>query len=67
MVSCDRQKDLHVLSYRDCGQTEWLDGKHVVFGSVTAGMDVVRAVEGVGSESGRTSAAVVVADCGQLA
>ena len=56
-----------MLSYRDCGQTEWLDGKHVVFGSVTAGMDVVRAVEAVGSESGRTSTAVVVADCGQLA
>jgi peptidylprolyl isomerase len=49
------------------GQTEWLDGKHVVFGNVTTGLDVVRAVEGVGSESGRTSAAVVVADCGQLA
>ncbi len=48
-------------------QTEWLDGKHVVFGSVTAGLDVVRAVEAVGSDSGRTSAAVVIADCGQLA
>ncbi len=48
-------------------QTEWLDGKHVVFGNVTKGMDVVRAVEAVGSDSGRTSAAVVVADCGQLA
>jgi cyclophilin family peptidyl-prolyl cis-trans isomerase len=47
-------------------QTEWLDGKHVVFGSVTAGMDVVRAVEGVGSDSGRTSSAVVISDCGQI-
>ena len=51
----------------NCGaQTEWLDGKHVVFGSVTSGMDIIRRVEAVGSESGRTSSAVVVADCGQL-
>ena len=43
-----------------------LDGKHVVFGSVVEGMDVVRAVEGVGSGSGATRAKVVVEDCGQL-
>merc|ERR1719252_493231 len=33
-------------------KTGWLDGKHVVFGSVVEGMDVVRKVEGVGSQSG---------------
>lgn len=47
--------------------TPWLDGKHVVFGTVTDGMDVVRAVEAVGSSSGSTSKPVVIADCGQLA
>nr|KJB15750.1 hypothetical protein B456_002G193600 [Gossypium raimondii] len=47
-------------------KTEWLDGKHVVFGQVVEGMDVVKAVEKVGSSSGRTSKPVVVADCGQL-
>jgi cyclophilin family peptidyl-prolyl cis-trans isomerase len=47
-------------------ETAWLDGKHVVFGSVVQGMDVVRTVEGVGSGSGKTSAKVVVEDCGQL-
>ncbi|PAV55530.1 hypothetical protein WR25_03930 [Diploscapter pachys] len=47
-------------------KTEWLNGKHVVFGKVIEGMDVVKNVEGVGSESGKTSAPVVVADCGQL-
>jgi len=47
-------------------KTEWLNGKHVVFGKVIEGMDVVKTVEGVGSESGKTSAPVVVADCGQL-
>merc|ERR1712059_61564 len=47
-------------------KTAWLDGKHVVFGSVSSGMDVVKKIEGVGSQSGKTSKAVVVADCGQL-
>lgn len=46
--------------------TEWLDGKHVVFGSVVEGMDVVKAMEAVGSRSGTTSKPVVIADCGQL-
>jgi len=47
-------------------KTQWLDGKHCVFGCVTDGMDVVKKIEGVGSQSGKTSKAVVIADCGQL-
>merc|ERR1711982_176417 len=46
--------------------TPWLDGKHVVFGKLVKGDDVLRAVEAVGSGSGSTSKPVVVADCGQL-
>merc|ERR1711865_792041 len=48
-------------------KTDWLDGKHVVFGNVTAGMDVVSAIEAVGSGSGATTKEVKIADCGQLA
>jgi len=47
-------------------KTDWLDGKHVVFGTVTGGMEVVKAVEAVGSQSGKTSKPVVIADCGQI-
>jgi len=47
-------------------KTPWLDGKHVVFGNVVGGMDVVQQIEKVGSQSGTTSKPVVIADSGQL-
>lgn len=47
-------------------KTGWLDGKHVVFGSVTDGYNVVQAIERVGSQNGRTSQNVVIAASGQL-
>ena len=47
-------------------ETPWLDGKHVVFGSVTNGMEVLHNIEKVGSSSGRTSQVVRIADSGQL-
>merc|ERR1712216_848565 len=46
--------------------TPWLDGKHVVFGSVKEGMDVVKKIESYGSQSGQTKCKIVVSDCGQL-
>jgi peptidyl-prolyl isomerase F (cyclophilin D) len=49
-----------------CAKTGWLDGKHVVFGKVVDGMDVVRRLESLGTQSGKTSKKITVADCGEL-
>jgi cyclophilin family peptidyl-prolyl cis-trans isomerase len=47
-------------------KTDWLDGKHVVFGQVVEGIDVVKQMEALGSRSGQTKAKIEIADCGEL-
>ncbi|XP_031731001.1 peptidyl-prolyl cis-trans isomerase-like [Anarrhichthys ocellatus] len=47
-------------------KTDWLDKKHVVFGNVVEGADVVKAMEKQGTKSGTPKAKVVIADCGEL-
>mmetsp|Transcript_12007 Transcript_12007/g.23599 ORF Transcript_12007/g.23599 Transcript_12007/m.23599 type:complete len:251 (-) Transcript_12007:52-804(-) len=42
----------------------WLDGKHTVFGKATQGFEVLRAIEKLGSQNGKTSKEVIIADCG---
>lgn len=44
----------------------WLDGKHVVFGEVTEGFDVVKQVESYGSNSGATRARITIDASGEL-
>ena len=46
--------------------TPWLDGKHVVFGRVTNGLDVLRKMADVGSRSGATSQTVQILNSGEL-
>ena len=46
--------------------TPWLDGKHVVFGKVIEGEELVRKIEGKGSPSGTTSATIVIKASGEL-
>jgi len=41
-----------------------LDGKHVVFGEVVSGMDVVERIEAVGSANGQPSKKVEIFACG---
>jgi cyclophilin family peptidyl-prolyl cis-trans isomerase len=48
------------------GDTPWLNGKHVVFGKVTKGLDVVRAMEAVGTQQGTPRAKTAITDCGVL-
>ena len=46
--------------------TPWLNGKHVVFGRVLEGMEVVKRVEGLGTSGGRTRLPIKIAKSGEL-
>ncbi|KAK1572372.1 hypothetical protein Q3G72_031755 [Acer saccharum] len=46
--------------------TSWLDGRHVVFGKVLSGMDVVHKIEGEGRDSGEPKSKVVISDSGEI-
>eukprot|EP01080_Neovahlkampfia_damariscottae_P005917 gene5917-9747_t len=47
-------------------KTQWLDGKHVVFGKVKSGMEVLEALEKQGSGSGKTKVKCFIEDCGEF-
>ncbi|MEY6433411.1 peptidylprolyl isomerase [Thioalkalicoccus limnaeus] len=47
-------------------KTSWLDGRHVVFGELVEGHDVLREMDKQGSRSGQTRTAVVLESCQEL-
>jgi len=47
-------------------KTSWLDGKHVVFGKVVEGFDIIKKMEEQGSQNGKTKSTVTIANSGQL-
>lgn len=47
-------------------KTEWLDGKHVVFGQVREGMEVVTKMESFGLHDGGVLKKIIIVDCGQI-
>jgi cyclophilin family peptidyl-prolyl cis-trans isomerase len=55
-----------ILVFICTAQTPWLNGKHVVFGRVTKGLDIVKKMEAYGTDSGRPKATVTINDCGVL-
>ena len=44
----------------------WLDGKHVVFGEVIKGYDIVKKVESIGTQTGKPLQKVTIVNCGQV-
>ncbi|CAG09903.1 unnamed protein product, partial [Tetraodon nigroviridis] len=46
-------------------KTDWLDGKHVVFGELVEGMDVLRQMEAQGTKEGKPKQKVIISDCGE--
>jgi len=47
-------------------ETPHLDGKHVVFGRVVEGIDLVKLIENMETEGSTPKESVVIADCGEL-
>ncbi|XP_024223069.1 peptidyl-prolyl cis-trans isomerase E isoform X1 [Bombus vosnesenskii] len=47
-------------------RTDWLDGKHVVFGHVLSGLDVLKKMEKCGTKTGTPTQKVVIIACGEL-
>ncbi|EJD38226.1 cyclophilin [Auricularia subglabra TFB-10046 SS5] len=46
--------------------TDWLDGKHVVFGEVVEGKNLVKEIEALGSANGKTKAKVTISASGTV-
>jgi peptidylprolyl isomerase len=47
-------------------KTSWLDGRHVVFGKVLEGSEIVKNIEAQGTNSGTPKATVTIVDSGEI-
>lgn len=47
-------------------ETSWLNGKHVVFGKIISGFEILKRIEKLGSPSGRTSKTIIIQDCREI-
>ena len=44
----------------------WLDGKHTVFGKIVSGLEVVKAMEAAGTQSGQPRERIQIVDSGEI-
>jgi peptidylprolyl isomerase len=51
------------ITFDEC---KWLNGKHVVFGTVVDGLRTLRAIEDAGSPDGQPLCSIQIVDCGEL-
>lgn len=47
-------------------KTSWLDRKHVVFGKVVEGMDIITKIEQLGSANGKVTRKIYIDECGMV-
>ena len=58
---------MHILLWKIIVLCPWLDGRHVVFGEVTEGFDIIKKIETYGTNSGKPKDSIVISDCGVVA
>lgn len=44
----------------------WLDGRHVAFGKVIEGMEIVELIQSAGTSNGTPKQTIIISDCGEV-